>query len=233
MTLKTQKKSSKTELTCPYCEATFKKEANFAKHICKQKRRFFEKDTKPARFAFHAFKEFHNVHYRRETTYEKFMKSNLYDAFMRFGKYILDIDAIDPMAYIDYMIRSTVPIDRWCRDSEYEKYVFNLTMKECPMRGTERTLLLMQEWANSKQSEMVNFFRDISAPLAVRWIISGRISPWVLLNCESGQELLGRLTDEQTLLIKNALNIKLWKGKFTRHRKEVSDIQAVLAESGI
>jgi hypothetical protein len=227
--------SSPTEFTCTFCAKVFKREKAFAAHVCRQKRRFFEKDTKAARLALHAFVHFHEVHYRGRIppTHDKFMQSTLYDAFLDFGKYILDIDAIDPRSYIDYMVRSGIPIDRWCRDAEYEKYVANLTAKESPDRAFERSIILMEEWAVSQKARWQDFFREVSPGLAVRWLISGRISPWVMLNCSTGQALLGRLTDEQMTLIKPAINVRFWNGKFSRHTEAVADIQSTLESEGL
>jgi hypothetical protein len=220
---------------CSYCDKTYKLEKPFLNHICAQKKRYFEKDTKAARLAFATFTKFHEVHYRGRVppTYEKFMQSSLYEAFLRFGKYILDIDAISPPDYIDYMVRSQVPIDRWCRDSEYEKYVGQLAMKETPVRALERTCLLMQEWAVKEQRDSANFFREISPTRAAMWVRSGRISPWVLLNCESGVDLIGRFNDEQMVMIAGALNTKMWKGKFQRHPDEVRDLRSALEATGL
>lgn len=220
---------------CPFCSKDYKREKSFLDHVCRQKKRFFEKDTKAARFAFAAFVKFHEVHYRGRTppTYEKFIQSSLYDAFLKFGKYILDIDALSPTDYIDYMVRSQVPIDRWCRDAEYEKYVGQLAMKESPDRALERTCLLMQEWALKEGHDSSDFFRIISVPLAVMWVRSGRISPWVLLNCSSGVELLSKFSDEQMLLTQGALNINMWNGKFKRNMDEVRSIRAALEDAGL
>lgn len=220
---------------CPFCEKGYKLEKAFLNHVCKQKRRFFEKDTKAARLAFAAHTKFYEVHYRGRPApnHDKFMQSSLYDGFLAFGKYILDIDALSPPDYIDYMVRSQVPIDRWCRDAEYEKYVGHLAMKETPERALERTCLLMQEWALKEGRESSDFFREIAPPLAAMWVRSGRISPWVLLNCDSGTELLGKFTDEQIMLSSGALNIKMWKGKFQRQVGEVRAIRAALGESGL
>lgn len=220
---------------CSYCDKIYKTEKPFLNHICKQKRRYFEKDTKPARLAFAAYVKFNEVHYRGRTlpTYEKFMQSNLYEAFLRFGKYIVDINALSPSDFIDHMVRSQIPIDNWCRDSEYEKYVGNLAMKESPDRALERTCLLMREWALKEGRDSSDFFRMISPMLATSWIRSGRISPWVLLNCDSGVALIDQLTDEQMMVTASALNIKMWKGKFSRNMEEVLDIRAALKESGM
>lgn len=230
---KPSKRHLKTEHTCAYCSQEYKTERGLAGHKCKIKDRVLQKDSKASRLAYAAFSAFHELHYRRPTTFEKFAHSTLYNAFLKFGNHIITIDAIDPQSYIDYMIRSGVAIDRWCREDEYEKYVQHLIMKETPFRGTERTLLLMQEWANSNETDLTNFFHGIAAPLAVMWIKSGRISPWVLLNCNGGKSLLSRLSDEQMTLVGPSLNIRLWNGKFQRHSKEVGEIQETLKEYGI
>ena len=218
---------------CPYCKKGYTQEKKFIGHICQQKKRMYERDTKPALLAFHAFSLFWKMSYRTDATYEKFAKSNLYDAFLRFGKYIIDVDAISPKDYIEYMIKSSVPIDRWCRDAEYEKYVRNHTMKETPLRAFERTALLMEEWGVIHKENWRRFFIEISAGLAVQWIRSGRISPWVILNCKTGQDLIRSLTDEQLELVSEALNTKLWQGKFSRFPSEVKEIQEALKIEGL
>lgn len=226
-------KKSSSDFVCSFCSKGYKGERYLLKHVCKQKKRFFDRDTKPARLAFHAYSKFMLVNYRREPTYEKFMNSEFYDAFLRFGKYILDVDAISPLEYIDYMLKSTIPVDRWCRDSEYLKYVKSLTMKETPHRALERTVILMQEWAIKHEAQWQNFFREVSSPLAVQWIISGRLSPWVFLNCKSGQSMLSNFTNEQKSLISPSLNTKMWLGKFARFPCEVTDIQSALEDEGL
>jgi hypothetical protein len=220
---------------CSFCDKVYKTEKPFLNHVCRQKKRYFEKDTKAARLAFAAYTKFYEVHMpaNKPPTYEAFSNNSLYEVFLSFGKYILDIDAISPKDYIDYMVRSKVKIDYWCRDSEYEKYVVNLAMKETPERALERTCLLMQEWALKQSADSSDFFRLISPSLASMWIKSGRISPWVLLNCDSGVALLGRLSDEQMMMISGALNTRMWKGKFSRQMDEVRDIRAALEASGL
>ena len=226
-------KSSLITLECQFCQKGYTNEKNFVAHVCQQKKRHYEKDTKPALLAFHAFSLFMRLNYRSDTTYEKFAKSSLYDALLKFGKYIIDVDAISPKDYIEFMIKSTVPIDKWCRDAEYERYVRNHTMKETPMRAFERTAMLMEEWGVIHKSDWRKFFSDIAPALAVQWIRSGRISPWVILNCQTGQRLLRSFTNEQLELVSEALNTRLWQGKFSRFPDEVRDIQNALRSEGL
>lgn len=218
-----------------WCKKVFIREASYFKHICRQKKRFLEKDTNAARLAFHAYNHFQHLNYasKKAPSYEKFMESSFYDAFMNFAKYIQDVDAITPVEFIDYAVRSKEPIDRWCKDSFYERYVRDLTLKEDPIRAVERNLMLMESWSINTGHSMKDFFRYIETPRATLWIKTGRISPWVMLNCDSGLELLAKLSEEQLLIIKDALNTKLWFGKFTRFRSDVDNIKETLKEVGL
>ncbi len=229
------KKSKKpsSDIKCPYCGKEYQAERYLIKHVCKQKQRAFERDTKPVRLAFHAYTKFYKIHYNRDISYDHFMNSNVYDAFVKFGKYILDVDAISPSDYIDYMLVSQIPIDKWCRDSEYFKYVKSLTIKESPLRALERTVMLMQEWAIKHNEPWQDFFRKVSKPLAVQWILSGRLSPWVMLNCATGIAMVANFSNEQKSIIAPSLNTKMWLGKFTRFPSEVKDIKDTLEEEGL
>lgn len=222
-----------SEFVCAFCKKEFKFEKASLKHVCEKKRRYFEKDTKAALLAFHAFSRMYRINYRVDVTYEKFMNSSLYTDFLKLGKYILDIDAIAPKDYIEYLLKESIPAAKWCHDSEYLKYVKALTMKETPHRALERTVILMQEWSIKNGQPWQSFFENVATPLAVQWIIAGRISPWVLLNCDSGKEMINKLSDEQMLLVGPSLNIKLWMGKFGRHQDAVRDIQEALRDEGL
>jgi hypothetical protein len=127
----------------------------------------------------------------------------------------VDLKAVEPEEFIRYICQSKVPIDKWCLDEHYLEYVRLLNKFESPDRAVERTLLLAESWANREGYAITDFFRKIATPQAVMWLMSGRISPWVIFNCESGQELISRFSDEQYALLEKAVDIKFWKKKFS------------------
>lgn len=232
MTKSSASKNS-SDFICPYCDKKYKREAAFLEHTCKQKKRFLDRDTRPVRLAYHAFSLFMKVHFFRETSYEKFAKSPSYDAFVRFGKYVLDVNAISHLEFIDHMVRSGVKVDRWCDDAEYMKFVSKILMSETPHRALERTCILLHEWAIKNKTTWQSFFKEAAPPLVVSWIRSGKLSPWVILNCRSGQQLLERLSTEQKAIIAPSINTRVWLGKFQRHELEVADIRQALEEEGL
>ena len=50
---------------------------------------------------------------KKPQTYENFMKSPLYGAFVRFGKHLIDLNALNPIGFIDFLLRIEAPIDKW------------------------------------------------------------------------------------------------------------------------
>lgn len=218
---------------CPYCKKTFKYETMMIKHSCEIKTRHAVKETKQARIALHAYSEFMRIHMGNPATYEAFMKSRAYNAFMKFAKYILDVDAVSHREFIDHMVKSGVAVDRWCDDSQYLAFVKKKLVNETPHRALERTVILMQEWALKNQTDWTVFFNEVSQPLAVQWITTGRLSPWVVLNCRTGLELLGRLSTEQKRLIEGSINTRVWLGKFARYPAETRDIKEALEGEGL
>lgn len=232
--LKVSSKNTKSDLLCTFCKREFVREKSFLNHLCEKKKRYLERDTKYFNIAFQAYDTFLKVSCRRKsTTTDHFITSTTYKAFISFGKYVLDINAVSPQDYVDYLIKNKTPIDDWVKDRVYEGYVRNLALKESPDRAVERNIILMESWANDTGKLIKDFFREISPGLAIQWIRSGRISPWVLFNCASGVELLQKFSDEQLMIGGEALNKKLWQGKFSRHLEYVYEIQDRLAEVGL
>jgi hypothetical protein len=91
----------------------------------------------------------------------------------------------------------------------------------------------MQRWAESDKHQWYHFFREVNPNLFVYWIKTGRVSPWVVFNCQSGTSMLGKLNDEQMLLIADALDPGTWSNKFQNDPSEVEFVQKVLAEAGL
>lgn len=212
------------------------RETSLIKHLCKAKKRYLERDRQDVRFGFIAYRIFYDIHYRNRKTPvspDHFRDSSAYDAFVRFGKYVVDVNAIAPEEFIRYVAQSKISVDKWCSDRLYMEYVRNLNKVEDSTRAIERTLLLAESWANQEGKEIKDFFREISPGRALQWLMSGRISPWIIFNSESGKELLSRFSDEQMTLLSKAIDMKFWKKKFLENISDVHNIQEFLSSEGI
>jgi hypothetical protein len=228
--------SKPTGFECTFCGKVLQREISLIKHLCKKKKRYLERERQDVRFGYIAYRIFYDISYptrRKAVSQEHFRESSVYDAFVRFGKYVVDVNAIAPEEFIRFAVQSKRSIDKWCSDSLYMEYVRLLNRVESYDRAIERTLLLAESWANKEGRELKNFFREIAPALAVQWIVSGRISPWVLFNSDSGKELLGKFSDEQFDLLQKAIDMKFWGKKFLDNIDDCHSIQAFLQSEGI
>ncbi len=221
---------------CEFCKRSFSRESAFLVHMCGQKQRFLDRDLPHVRLAFAVYQRFYQLSYgaKRATakSYEDFARSPYYAAFVRFGRYVRSMNVVAWEAFVDYLIRGAVKLDRWESPVIYEAYIRDLNRRESADAAIERNILLMQQWSIDTGEAWVDFFRKVPTTLATQWIRSGRISPWVLYTAPSATDLFSRMSDEQLTLIESYIDPSFWKAKLDRHIDDVESIKAILKEAG-
>lgn len=221
--------------TCGYCGTKFSTERTLMAHMCDMKQRHMTRDEKHVKLGFWVYCKFWEMNYRhvKQRTYEQFCTSSFFIAFTKFARYILDINAISPNAFVEFLLKSGLPIDKWHHAAVYETYVRELNKKESPSAALERNFLLMQQWALETGEPWTEFFRKVAPAQATSWIRSGRISPWVLYLAPGAHDLYARLSPEQTELIYTALDPEFWSLKLEQHAEDVDMIREELIAAGI
>ena len=83
---------------CEYCNRTFKRENSLAVHMCERKRRALSRTEKHVVAGYDAYNYWYKLAMgsKKNKTYEDFAGSQYYSAFVKFGRYVLDIRAISP-----------------------------------------------------------------------------------------------------------------------------------------
>ena len=219
---------------CQYCGSQFKSERTIMVHVCEPKRRYLNKDEKYSRLAFYAYDRFYDLTQAvGNKSFDDFVKSKFYLGFTKFGKHIININAVNPEDFVDFVIRNSVKLDRWCSDSVYETYIQELNRKESADRAVERSILLMQKWGEEYERPFNKFFKEVSKPLAIHYIKSGRISPWVIFNSDNGAELIDSFSDEELVLINDYLEPSFWTRKFNARVEDVQFVKMILNKAGI
>ena len=220
---------------CIHCGKSFMKEKTLISHLCEQKRRVLQKDEKRVQAGFVAFNRFFQLTQpsSKPKTYEEFCKTAYYNAFVKFGSFINNIKPLYPEKFIDYVIKSGVKLDHWCRDELYEKYLYEILKVEPVESATQRSIETMIEWSYREKSQFSHYFNYVSPNRAVHDIKNGAISCWILLNCKSGKKMLDSLSDEQLDMISPALEMPFWIKKFRDNPADVAFVKEVCKESGI
>jgi hypothetical protein len=204
-------------------------------HMCEPKRRWLQKDEKRVQLGFYAFQRFYRLSAgaKVDKTYSEFAKSSFYNAFVKFGSFVSNVRPLYPEKYIDYVVTSGVKLDYWCRDEMYEKYAIELIRKEGVETALERSINNMVEWAVEHSSSYNHYFYYVSLNKLTWDIRDGKVSPWLVLNCKSGKEALGKLNDEQLSMLTNVLDPQHWALRFKRQSKDVELVKQIAKEAGL
>jgi hypothetical protein len=228
--------NSNKPYVCEYCGKGYMKESTLAVHMCEKKRRWLQKDEKRVRLGLYAFQRFYKLSAgaKKEKTYADFVDSQYYNAFVKFGSFLNNVQPLYPEKYIDYVVTSGVKLDHWARDELYEKYALEFILKEDVHTALERSIKTMMEWAEENEPAAWNhYFNYISLNRAVWHIKDGKISPWLILNCKSGKEMLSKFNDEQLEMVYHVINPQHWAMRFNRHPHDVQLVKDVAKESNL
>lgn len=211
------------------------KESTLLAHMCEPKRRWLQKDEKRVQLGFYAFQRFYKLSTgtRVDKTYEDFVKSSFYNAFVKFGSFVSNVRPLYPDKYIDYVVTSGVKLDHWCREEMYEKYANELIRKEGVETALERSINTMVSWAEEKGSAYNHYFLYASSNRITWDIKDGKISPWLVLNCKTGKQALATFNDEQLNMLTSVLDPSHWALRFNRQPKDVELVKQVAKEAGL
>ena len=220
---------------CEYCGTGYTREKTLAVHMCEKKRRALQKKEKRVQMGFYAFNRFYRLSAgsKKDKTYEDFCGSPYYNAFVKFGSFITNVRPLYPEKYVDYVVTSGVKLDHWCRETMYEKYALDLILNENVETALERSIMTMTEWADENDSVWNHYFKYVSLNRAVWHIKDGKISPWLILNCKSGKEMLNNFTDEHLDMVYHVMNPQHWSKRFKRQTTDVELVKDVAKESNL
>ena len=224
-----------TKFKCPYCGKEFTRERTLQVHMCEPKRRHLQKDEKWVINAFMVYQRFYQIHQNnsKEKTYTDFCDSAYYNAFVKFGRFMMHINPLYPEKYNDYVILSKIKLDHWARDDLYESYLIDTLKVEPVEAALQRSIATMMDWAVEQNAQWSDYFRLANTNRAVQHIQQGKISPWLLLGCNAGKRMLKSLNDEQLQMTARFINPEFWNSKFKSYPADHLFVQETAKEAKI
>jgi hypothetical protein len=170
---------------------------------------------------------------KQDKTYDDFARSPYYNAFVKFGSFVSNVNQLYPDKFINYVVTSGVKLDHWCRDELYDKYVIDLIKNENVETALERSLKHMMEWGENNQAQWNHYFLYVSLSRAVFDVRDGKVSPWLILNSRNGKDMLKKFNDEQLTAIASIMDLPFWLNKFKRLSADTELVRQVVKESNI
>ena len=223
------------KIACKYCQKTFRRATTLSAHLCESKRRHQQEKDRGVQLGFHAYLRFYELTQgsAKLKTYTDFASSPYYSAFVKFGQFMVSIRAINPPAFTEWMIKQNKKLDQWTKDKFYDEYLFEYIRREHPKDALERSLTEMQIWADECGGQFNQIFTHSAPNKVVQMVTNGRISAWVIYNCASGVEFLGKMNPEQLTMMFNYIDPDFWQKKFKDYVSDTEWTKMILREAGL
>lgn len=233
-TKKTEAINTTIKFGCEFCNREFMRESTMAKHLCENKQRYLNKDLQGNRIGFQAWLQFYkkNTASKKNKTYDEFIRSAYYTAFVKFGTHCADINAINISRYVDWLLKNQIRIDTWTTDSVYTKYLIEYLRIEDPLDAIARSVQTTIDLAEIEGILPRDYLRYGNANKICHNITNGKLSPWILYQTDSGVKFLDNLNESQVKLVIDYINPELWKIKFNREPDNVKQVKEILNAGG-
>jgi hypothetical protein len=226
--------ATKSEFSCEFCNRSFQRETTMMKHLCENKRRWQDKDQPGNRIGYQAWVEFYkkNTASKKPKTYVDFTKSAYYIAFVKFGHYCVDIKCINVVRYADWLLKNQIKIDSWCSDTNYTKFLIDYLKTEDPLDAIARSIETTMIISKDSGIETKDCLRYANRNKLAYAVTTGKISPWMLYQSESGVKFLEDLDESQQKMIIDYINPEQWAIKFRRNTELVTQAKELLNAAG-
>lgn len=222
---------------CQYCEKSFVKESTLTSHACERKRRFQQEREIGVQWGFRAYLIFcETTQITKTKTYENFVNSPYYTAFVRFGRHCHSIHCINFANFTHWLLKNNKKLDQWCREEFYAAWLFDYLRRESVKDALERSVETMIDYMH-EHPEYKNGYRDyfrlVNENRICFHITTGRISMWAVYNCVSGQEFLERLNEDQIATVISFIDPDYWQSRFRDFPEDVQFTRRVLDLAGL
>ena len=220
---------------CGYCGKSFAKEKTLTVHVCEQKRRHLSKNDKHVQLALLTYQRFYQISQKNQKpkTFDEFASSPYYNAFVKFGSFVSNTNPVYPDRFIDFVIKSGVKLDHWCRDELYDTYIEELIRIEPAEGAIQRTVQTMMDWADANNAPWTHYFRYASLNRVTQHLKDGKVSPWLVLNCKSGKEMLSKFSDEQLEIVYAVVDPQHWALRFKRSPADVELVKEIAQKANL
>jgi hypothetical protein len=225
---------SNSDFECKFCQRKFRRETTLATHVCEQKHRYQTRNNLDVQLGLQSYLRFYQYNHsnNKTRTWDDFATSPYYRAFVKFGTYCYNTQVFAPLQYLDWLLKKNHKIDHWCKDSVYGEFLIQHLHTEAVEDALSRAVKWSMTWAEKNNADAKDCVRYGNSNVICHTITTGKISAWVLYNCESGRKFFNNITAEQLKIIYDYVNPDVWNKKFLKDPDNTKYCQDILTQAG-
>ncbi len=210
------------------------KESSLAVHSCEPRRRRMEREEAGVRLGFQSYIKFYELTQgsAKLKTFDDFADSPYYRAFVKFGRHCVAIRAINPARFVEWVLKQNKKLDYWCKDTVYTEYLMDYLRVENVSDALARAMEFGIDWADTSGHPAEDCLRYGNSNTMTYAVSVGRISPWIIYNCESGQKFLSELDPTQIAMVWPYIDADVWQRKFKDYPADQEYAKEILTKAG-
>ena len=210
------------------------KESSLAVHSCEPRRRRMEREEAGVRLGFQSYIKFYELTQgsAKLKTFDDFADSPYYRAFVKFGRHCVAIRAINPARFVEWVLKQNKKLDYWCKDAVYTEYLMDYLRVENVSDALARAMEFGIDWADTSGHPAEDCLRYGNSNTMTYAVSVGRISPWIIYNCESGQKFLSELDPTQIAMVWPYIDADFWQRKFKDYPADQEYAKEILTKAG-
>lgn len=210
------------------------KESSLAVHSCEPRRRRMEREEAGVRLGFQSYIKFYELTQgsAKLKTFDDFADSPYYRAFVKFGRHCVAIRAINPARFVEWVLKQNKKLDYWCKDAVYTEYLMDYLRVENVSDALARAMEFGIDWADTSGHPAEDCLRYGNSNTMTYAVSVGRISPWIIYNCESGQNFLSELDPTQIAMVWPYIDADFWQRKFKDYPADQEYAKEILTKAG-
>lgn len=200
--------------------------------MCDLKRRWVDKDTSTNRIAYSAWKHYFTKNHPNisSSTYNDFIKNHFYLSFMKYANYCINSKVVNVIFYLDYLVARKIPINKWCSDEHYSKFLTLYLKVEDINDAIKRSIETLKIMCDDQNIQIKDAFKYLNSNKLCQKIYQGQLSPWVLYGSDSGVNFLCSLNDDQVKIIYELVDPDIWRLKVFREKEKNTVIKESLSK---
>ena len=210
------------------------KESSLVVHSCEPRRRRMERDEAGVRLGFQSYIKLYELTQgsAKLKSFDDFADSPYYRAFVKFGRHCVAIRAINPARFVEWVLKQNKKLDYWCKDTIYTEYLMDYLRVENVSDALARAMEFGIDWANTSGHPAEDCLRYGNSNTMAYAVSVGRISPWIIYNCESGQKFLSELDPTQIAMVWPYIDADVWQRKFKDYPADQEYAKEILTKAG-
>lgn len=220
---------------CEYCGAVLKTRRGYDNHSCTKKR--LAKETSDAsmvraKWLFDFWINYNG--YGNPRTQAKFERSPHYRPFVEFTHHAEQIYLPAPaVEFIKWASDEKIPLVQWKTDKVTNRFKKAFERGDHVLEAVASSLEQIASWCDGYGVDMSEFFGMISPAEMIRWLQSGRMSPWVFMLSPKNAAFISRCDNDQIDFISDLLDVDYWDSRLSFSTGPAAEVLTVLKEVGL